>query len=217
MSRVADLVILNVLCILCCLPIITAGASITAMYYVTLKMVRDEESYIAKSFFKSFKQNLKQSIVIHLIMLAAAFVLYLDITIVKAMNGTISKVLLLVFFMFTFLYLLLFLYIYPVLAKFYNSIKNTFSNAFLMSIRHLPYTILMLLISALPIAIFFIPSAQIQSVTLMLFVMMGFSVLAYCKSFFFVKIFDNYIPKEETEEDAQENAGALTDFGDTPL
>ena len=55
MGRVADLLLLNFLCILCCIPVVTAGASITALYYVTLKMARDEESYIARSFFRSFK------------------------------------------------------------------------------------------------------------------------------------------------------------------
>lgn len=54
MGRVADLLLLNFLCILCCIPVVTAGASITALYYVTLKMARDEESYIARSFFHSF-------------------------------------------------------------------------------------------------------------------------------------------------------------------
>ena len=61
MGRVADLLLLNFLCILCCIPVVTAGASITALYYVTLKMARDEESYIARSFFRSFKQNFKQA------------------------------------------------------------------------------------------------------------------------------------------------------------
>ena len=57
MSKVADLCILNIICVVCCIPVITAGASITAMYYVTLKMVRNEEAYIIRSFFKSFKQT----------------------------------------------------------------------------------------------------------------------------------------------------------------
>ena len=59
MGRIADLCILNIICLVCCIPIVTAGASITAMYYVTLKMVRNEEAYIVRSFFKSFKDNFK--------------------------------------------------------------------------------------------------------------------------------------------------------------
>ena len=106
------------------------------------------------------------------------------------------------------LYLMIFLYIYPVLSKFYNSIRNTFVNAFLMSIRHLPYTILMLVISAIPIAIWFIPNTSILSTILMLFIMLGFATIAYCNSNFFVKIFDNYIPKEE-DADNTENPDLL--------
>lgn len=213
MSRVADLVILNLLCVVCCIPIVTAGASITAMFYVTLKMVRNEESYIVKSFFKSFKENFKQATIINLIMLVAAVMLYIDLSISRNIQGTLGSVLVFVFMVILFLYIMLFTYIYPVLAKFYNTIKNTFTNAFLMSIRHLPYTFLMIVISLLPLAVFFIPSVQIQSTLIMLLVLLGFSTVAYINSRFLVKIFDNYIPKEEDEE----TAGELTDSGNSSL
>lgn len=201
MGRVADLIILNFLCIICCIPIVTAGASITAMFYVTMKMVRNEESYITKNFFHSFKQNLKQSILINIIMLLAFAVLVVDISLVRGMNGTLYKVLFYVFMFILFLYALLYLYLYPVLAKFYNTTKNLFINAFLMSIRHLPYSFLMIIISLLPVGIFFIPSLRMQSLLLMLSCMIGVSLIAYINSFFFVKIFDQYIPKEENTEE----------------
>lgn len=196
MGRVADLIILNLVFIICCLPVVTIGASCTAMHYVTLKMVRNEESYIIRSFFKSFKENFKQATIINLIMLLAGVMLILDVNIVKGMGTTVSKVMLCIFIAFAFLYMLVFIYIYPVLAKFYNSIRNTFVNAFLMSIRHLPYTILMLAVTLAPAAILFIPSAQIQSLVLMLFFMMGFAVVAFVNDRLMVKIFDNYIPEE---------------------
>ncbi|MGN8631847.1 YesL family protein [Blautia sp. HCP3S3_G3] len=208
MGKIADLIILNLLCLVCCLPIVTVGASITAMFYVTLKMVRNEESYIVKSFFKSFKENFKQATIINLIMLVTALLLVLDLRIVNQLEGTVGQVLHVIFIAFMLLYLMIFLYIYPVLSKFYNSIRNTFVNAFLMSIRHLPYTILMLVISAIPIAIWFIPNTSILSTILMLFIMLGFATIAYCNSNFFVKIFDNYIPKEE-DADNTENPDLL--------
>ena len=182
-----------------CIPVVTIGPSIAAMFYVTLKMVRNEESYIVRGFFKSFKQNLKQGIVINLIMLAAALLLYFDISICRSTPGTIGKVLMVLFMMILVVYLMIFLYIYPVLAKFYNTIKNTFTNAFLMSIRHLPYTALMILVTAAPVLVFFIPSAQVQSMVILLLVLIGFSGIAYINSHFFVKIFDKYIPEETSE------------------
>ena len=66
MGRIADLCMLNILCIVCCIPVITAGASLTAVYYVTMKMVRNEESYIFKGFIQAFKENFKKSTIIWL-------------------------------------------------------------------------------------------------------------------------------------------------------
>lgn len=201
MGKVADLCLLNLVCLACCIPIVTAGASITALYYVTLKMVRNEESYIFRSFFKSFKQNFRQATIIHLIMVAAAVLLYLDTNIVKAMGEPMSQIMSVIFAVFTLVYAMILLYLYPILAKFYNSVKNTFTNAILMAIRHLPYTIIMLIICALPLLIFFVPSLQMQMTLILLLLLFGMAVIAYLNSFFLVKIFDKYIP-ENSEVDA---------------
>lgn len=200
MGKMADLMILNILCLVCCIPVVTIGASVTALFYVTLKMARNEESYIVRSFFKSFKENLKQSFVINLIMLVTGLLLYFDLMISRSIEGIFGTVLMFVFTVILVIYLMLFMYIYPVLAKFYNSIRNTFTNAFLMSIRHLPYTLLMILVTAVPFLVFFIPSAQLQSFAMMFVVLLGCSTVAYVNSHFLVKIFDNYIPKEEEEK-----------------
>ena len=61
LNRMADLLIINLLTLLMCVPVITAGASLTAMHYVLLKMARDEEGYIVRSYFKSFKENFLQA------------------------------------------------------------------------------------------------------------------------------------------------------------
>ena len=111
----------------------------------------------------------------------------------------------------------MFIYIiltYHPITKFYNTVKNTFTNAFLMSIRHLPYTILMIVVSLVPLAVFFIPSAQLQSTILMVLFLLGFSTVAYSNSHFLVKIFDNYIPKEEEGEAQDDVSGKLTDSGE---
>ena len=200
MGRIADLIILNLLCIVCCIPIVTIGPAITAKFYVTKKKVRKEEAYIVKGFFHSFKQNLRQGIIINIIVLAAFIMLSVDISLVRAMEGTTYKVLFYIFLVLMFLSMLIYLYIYPVLAKFYNTIKRTFINAFLMSVRHLPYSILMIVISLIPFAILFIPSFRVQSFLIMLFILMGGATIAYINSCFFVKIFDKYIPEEEKEE-----------------
>ena len=166
-------------------------------------MARDEESYIIRSFFRSFKQNFKQATIINVIMLLTGAILFIDLRIAKGGSGMLYKGLFTLFIAFAFIYALILLYIYPILAKFFNSIKNTFVNSFLMAIRHLPQTALMLVISASPILLLwlfaYVSFAQVTSILIMLFVLMGFSTLAYWKSKLFVRIFDNYIPADEIE------------------
>ena len=78
-SRLGDLVILNILFLACSIPIVTIGASITAMYSVTKKMAEEREGYILKSFFKAFKENFRQSTVMWLILLICGMVVSVDL------------------------------------------------------------------------------------------------------------------------------------------
>ena len=141
-------------------------------------------------------------------MLLTAAVLFIDLRIARAGSGAMYKGLFSLFIAFALIYAMILLYIYPILAKFFNSVKNTFVNAFLMSVRHLPLTLLMLVISASPLLLMwlfaYVSYAQFTSILIMLFILMGFSTLAYWKSKIFVKIFDNYIPKDENDENDEE-------------
>lgn len=201
MGKVADLMILNLLCIVCCLPIVTIGASITALYYVTLKMARNEETYIVKSFFHSFKENLKQATIIHLIMVVVGLLLLFDLYFTRMLRSQSNayKAASYVFMVGLVIYAMVLTYIYPVLSKFYNSIRHTFQNALLMSIRHIPYTIMMVAVTVAPIGLAFLIES-FSSYIFLFYILLGFSVAAFAKSFLFVKIFDNYIPKEEETE-----------------
>lgn len=202
LTKMADVFILNLLVILCSIPIITIGPAVTALYYVTLKMVKDEDSYTVKSYFKSFKQNFKQGICIWLIMLIIGFVLYCDL---KFMNGDFSHIVQIsdsmakVVFVFLmaagFMYMFTISYVFPVLSRFDNSVKNTIKNSLLMSIRHFPSTLLIILIDVAPIIlIYLVPKALI-----LVFVIFG--LCAYCNSFLFVKIFKIYMPEDTITSD----------------
>lgn len=202
MAKVADLMILNILCLICCIPVITAGVSITAMFYVTLKMVRNEETYIVKGFFHSFRQNFRQGVIIHLILLIVGTILVFDLYFTRQMAGehVLYQILAYVFMVGIAVYLMVFLYIYPMLAKFYNSVKNTFRNSLLMAIRHLPYTLLMMAVTIAPVALMFL-FPDVTSFVILFYIMMGFAVIAFLNSRIFVKIFDRYIPQEEDTEE----------------
>lgn len=207
LSRFADLCWINLLFVLCCIPVVTAGASLTAMYYVTLKMVKNEETYITKQFFKSFKENFLQATGIWLIILVVAGVLGADIYILANAKGQIfnsdmaSNVVMVATFITCIILIFITLYVFPILAQFVNSVKNTIKNAFLLSIRHLPYTLLFIAITVVPwVVIGFFPQ-------LFLAVLIIFSLQAYVKAKFFKKIFERYMPGY-SEEGAEVSAEA---------
>lgn len=204
LSRVADLFWLNILFLVCSIPIVTIGASTTALYYVTMKMVKNEDCYITKSFFKSFKMNFKQSTIIWLLVMLSYGVLFIDYRImsggyinVPGGNSNFNTILSAVLIGITIFLTFTVIYVFPVLAKFYNSTKNTIRNAFLMSIRHFPFTLLLVLIAIAPFVLMYFFSQLI-----IIFFCLAFSLIAFVSSYIFVKVFDNYLPKDETDPDA---------------
>ena len=153
LGKVADLMILNLVTLLCCIPVVTIGASLTAMHYVLLKMVRNEESYIVRSFFKSFKANFKQATVIWLIILFCIVIFVADLMIINNSGLEFPEVLkILLFALFMVAYMVM-CYVFPVLARFDNTVPKTIKNALFMAILSFPKTVLMMAAYLLPIAV----------------------------------------------------------------
>lgn len=204
LTRIADIIILNILFLVCCIPVFTIGPAITAMYYVTLKMVRNEDCYIVKSFFKSFKQNFKQAVAIWMIILATITVVAIDFRIIdggasdlRGLTANVSGAVLIVLFVTCIIISFVVSYVFPILAKFDNTVKNTIKNAFFMSMRHLPYTILIILINIIPyVVVYFAPAS-------MLFFVMSFALCAYGCSFIFNRIFNIYAKAIEITPDME--------------
>ena len=196
LAAIGDLMVLNLLWILCCLPVVTAGASTTALYYSLLKMVRKEETYPAKMFFRAFRQNLKQSIPLTILLLLVCAILYVDLNVARntAIHfGTLLSILVAALFV---VFAMVASYVFPLLAQFENTIKGTLKNALFMSIWHLPCSVVILLLNLLPVLLFFLsPSLFLKSLVLWLFV--GGAGIAYINSRLFVKIFDRYIEKQD--------------------
>ena len=201
LSKLADLVWLNILTIIFCIPIITAGASLTAMYTVTIKMVNKEEGYISKNFFQAFKKNFKQATIIWIGVMLASILFYGDYRIVtysgiafpKALPIALTAVLLLMYCTY--------LYVFPVLSRYDNTIKNTIKNSFLLSISNLPRTILIIAIHlVLPVAVYF------SQALLPIMFLMGLTLPAYASSVLFAGIFKKLEDKmeENQEESLQE-------------
>ena len=152
-SRFFDLVKLNFLWLLFCLPVITIGASTTAAYGVALKMVDDEESYIARSFVREFKRNFKQGTVLGLIFIVATYAIYLDYEINRiSEDGSIP--LIIIGILSAFIYVSAMLYSFPLLARYENSVIGTIQNSMEISRRYFGRTLLIVGVLAVEFVVF---------------------------------------------------------------
>lgn len=196
LNRVADMIILNILMIICCIPLITVGAACTAMHYVLLKMVRDEEGYLIKGFFKSFVQNFKQATLIWLFMLLALAIFVGDWLIFITSSNTFPKALVIGVAAVGIIMLMVAVYVFPLLARFDNSIRNTIRNAALLAIGNLPKTLLMLVIYAIPLVI-----AYFSAYSYIFIFMFGISLPAYGAAWLYSNIFKKLEPQVEQTSD----------------
>lgn len=190
LSKMADLMWLNILTILCCLPIVTVGPALTALNYMALKIVRNEECYITKGYFTSFKRNFIQGTIIWLIFLVIIAVLGCDFYIMSQKGdqvGTVTYILVMassIFVLFTLMF------VFPILAKFDNSIFRTIKNALLVSAVQFPKTIAMIVMYVIPVLLFiYIP----QIIPLVL--MFGLAIPAWLSA----KMYNRFFQKLEDQ------------------
>ena len=213
LNRVGDLMILNFLMIICCIPIITVGAAFTALYYVLLKIVRGEEGYLIKGFFKSFKANFRQATLLWLIMLLVLVVYVGDCVIFNYSALEFPKALMIAVVVVAMLLLMMAVYVFPLQARFENSIKNTLKNSLILALVNLPKTILMIVCYAIPLVIIYF-----SDYALIFVIMFGISAPAYAATCLYSGIFKKLEPESEEltsdldfslkiEEENEENDG----------
>lgn len=136
-----DLVRLNFMWLLFSLPVITIGASTVAAYSVAMKMVDDEEGYVARSFVSAFKANFRQGTVMGLVFLAATYAIYLDYEINRVSEEG-SIILIVIGIVSVFVYVTAMLYSFPLLARYENGIVVTIQNSMEISRRYFGRTLL---------------------------------------------------------------------------
>lgn len=196
MNRLVDVILLSLLTIICCLPIITAGAAFSALYYVLLKMVRDNDNGIIRSYFKGFKDNFLKATALWLIVAPVIVIVYLDFYLLSTVAMDYSDVVKILLLIIGALLLMVGNYIFPMQAQFENTVWGTLKKAFILSIMNLPKSLIMLLIMASPIVILlFFPE------TVYFLPFFCIAAIPYLKTEILVRIFDQYMPKE-TDGDA---------------
>ena len=147
-NKIVYSVYLNILWFVCCIPVVTVGASTTALFYVTLKISKNEEGSITKAFFHSFQQNLKQGTLIWLLLLALGIILGIDGYILYHMRfeNVFWTLCTAVFCVAAAAYAIVLMYIFPLLARFDNTVGAMFKNALFIGVRFLFCTALMAVI-----------------------------------------------------------------------
>lgn len=144
-TKIVYSVYLNILWFICCIPIITTGASTTALFYVTLKMARNEEGNLTKSFFSAFKSNFRQSTKIWLILLVLGIILGVDGYALYHLRfeNAFWTIITAIFIVAVVAYAIILMYIFPLTARFDNTIFAMFKNSLIIGMRFLLCTVLM--------------------------------------------------------------------------
>ena len=191
-TKLVDLMILNFVFIISCLPIITIGASLTALYSVALKMADPKKDYfLLRDFIKSFKENFLQSTTAMgvLLLLVAIFAVFINlINLIDEPTLFITMPFLVIVALFG----LVAMYLFTLIAYFENRLAGHLKNALIISFHQMAKSIVLYLIALMIIVI--IPLFIWQG--WFWWLLLAFSLTAYLQSLILRKIFVNYTTKQ---------------------
>ena len=199
LSIVADMMILNLLTLVCSIPVITFGVAFTAMNRVVQRIIRQEEGSIAKDFGRAFRQNLKKGILFGLILLIAAGLLYLDylsaLTYAPIFRYGIAALSVLV--------LAVAIYTFALLARYENSLGRTIKNAVMLAIAYFPQTLAMVVFTMA----FWLLGAHYYRIGAPVLFLFGFSLPCYVSVILMRRMFERLENEKENEKE-KKNRGA---------
>lgn len=181
MTKAFDILWLSLLWLFCSLPIITAGISTTALYYVMIKLVRDEETAITRTFFRAFKENLKQGFAAGILLLLAIGIMVADFHILGGQGKSVSSVMYGCCVVILLVLTAVFSYVFPLIARFQNTLGRQFGNAARLAASCLGQTVLMVIVNLLPVA-WFMLSPETFSAVFWIWVFVGMGVQAFINS-----------------------------------
>ena len=191
-----NLICLNLLWIIGCIPIITAGASTAAMYSVLFGYLTNKDDAVLKPFWRAFCDNFRQATplwIFHIPVTAAlaAGVFYMTL----GVKGWV----LVLFGILLFIYAAASSYCYPILARFETTVRSAIFNSFALTFRHLLSSVSMVIINALPVVLILVaPNVFWQ--TILAWTLIGFSLSAYLNAKIMLPIFRKYENAQEENE-----------------
>lgn len=195
MTKVFDVFWLSVISILCCIPVITIGASLSSLYYVMLKLVRDEETAVTRNYFKAFKQNFVQSLPVTLLLLVIIGILTADFHILGQNGGQNASIIYGCCVVILLAVAAVFSYVFPLMARYQNTLRKTFENAARLAASHLWQTAVMVVVNLFPLGWFLI-SAETFAAVFWIWIFVGMGIQAFVNSLIIRKIFDRLEAEE---------------------
>ncbi len=194
MSDLTTLILLNMVTLLLCIPIVTAGAAITSMHYGIMKM-REGEAHIIQQYWREFKGNLRQVTAVWLINAVIFATLIFEAMILYQNELVMENLFTVVFLMVLIIVMSVFVWLYPLSSRFIYGTGAALKNAFLLAFSKLPRTLVMIVITTV------IPVVLVLHVRLypVLF-LLGFSLPAYLCSFLYYPVIKDMIEKKLEED-----------------
>ena len=198
MSRLADLMLLNLLFLLTSIPIVTVGASLTALYSVCFRLGTVREGGTVRDYFQAFRANFAQATGLWLLEVLLVGSTLLCALLFHAMDGW-PHGLTVLFTGLCALAVMLFGYAFPLLSRFENSVGGILRNALLLSIGYLPRSLVMGVLNVFP---FFLMAVDFYAFLKLAFlwVVLWFAAAAYANCQLLKKVFAPYLKEEEEKE-----------------
>lgn len=197
LARLTVILVVGFLWTLTSLPIITVGASSSAVYYVFLKTLRGEEENYWKDYFRAFCRDFKQATIVWLLLLAVGCVFAFSAYYYQQLNANAPQWLSLVFGALLVMLLSVLIYIFPLISRFSNTLRNIFLMAVMLPVKNLKWTVALVLMAAAValICFYFTP-----------LIFFGYGLFAYVASLIFVKIFKPLEAAIEERTDSDHSA-----------
>lgn len=198
LARMADLVIVSLLCLICCVPIVTIGPALAALYKTVYDLTLERCSGTVHTFFRAFKSNLKQGMIAGIAGTLALISLVCDFLLLRVYyEGSAYTVLVCLLFLLAFLTLGVLSYLFPLIGRYENDLRQHFQNALILLIRYLPKTIMMVFLHLLPFFLLLF-ATNVFLYTLIFWIFIGFGAIAQADSFLLRPIFDKLEQPQET-------------------
>ena len=184
-TKLGYLLWLQLLTVLCSLPVITAGAAFTAMHKILLQIYRDTESNITKTFFTCFAQNLRQAIALWLLYLLYFAVLVLDFLLIRQATSIALKLAVYFLPILAIAGYLSFTWIFPLLSRYENTVLQTIKLSFTLVILRPVTTVVLAILALIPVAALMITLSSFPYV-----VFLGITVPGLLQALLYSRIFD---------------------------